>query len=97
MKWVITKAFAAPDAEFGPMQREVFGDPAIGQGSVELAEADTLPFRFRLLNGDGTLDYEGRSDDCDSVEAFDPLDWAMSYAGSTEIHYQQENGEWQLL
>lgn len=97
MKWVITKAFAAPDPQFGPMQRERFEDPAVGQGTVELEEADALPFRFRLLNDDGELDYEGRSDNCDSEAAFEPLDWATGYAGSTEIHYQQEDGEWQLL
>lgn len=93
MNWVITKAFAAPDPQFGPMQRELFEDPALGQGTVELAEADALPLRFRLLNDDGTLAYEGRSNHCDRA----PLDWAAGHSFSTEIHYQKEDGEWQQL
>jgi hypothetical protein len=91
MKWVITKAFAAPDPQFGPMQRELFEDPAVGQGTVALTAADDLPFRFRLINDDGVLVYGGRAE----TYGTDPLTWADGREGVTEIHYQQENGEWQ--
>lgn len=52
------------------------------------AQAALLKHRFRLLDDDGEIYYEGRSDDCDSERAFAPLDdFGQGYAGCTEIHY----------
>ena len=52
------------------------------------AKATLLSHRFRLLDDDGEVYYEGLSDDCDSEGAFAPLDdFGQSYAGCTEIHY----------
>lgn len=56
-----------------------------------------LIHRFRLLDGDDEVYYEGLSDDCDSGKAFAPLDdFGEGYAGCTEIQYLQ-NGIWMTL
>lgn len=52
------------------------------------AKASSLKHRFRLLDDDGEVYYEGVSDDCESECAFAPLDdFGQGYAGCTEIHY----------
>lgn len=52
------------------------------------AKASLLKHRFRLLDDDGEVYYEGVSDDCESERAFAPLDdFGLGYAGCTEIHY----------
>lgn len=51
-----------------------------------------LTHRFRLLDGDGEVYYEGLSDDCDSENAFAPLDdFGGGCAGCTEIQYLRTN------
>lgn len=51
------------------------------------AKAPLLKYRFRLLDDDGEIYYEGLSD-CNSQRAFAPLDdFGLGYAGCTEIHY----------
>ena len=58
------------------------------------AQAALLKHRFRLLDDDGEIYYEGLSDDSDSQGAFAPLDdFGRGYAGCTEIQYF-ENGIW---
>jgi hypothetical protein len=58
---------------------------------------DTLIHRFRLLDGDSEVYYEGLSDDCDSENAFAPLDdFGEGNAGCTEIQYHQR-GIWVTL
>ena len=52
------------------------------------AQAALLKHRFRLLDDDGEIYYEGLSDDCESERAFAPLDdFGQGYAGCTEINY----------
>lgn len=54
-------------------------------------------FKFRLLDDDGQVYYEGYSNDKDSEKAFMPLDnFGMPNAGCTEIQYW-ENGKWETL
>lgn len=49
---------------------------------------DTMIHQFRLLDGDREVYYEGLSDDCDSENAFAPLDdFGEGNAGCTEIQY----------
>ena len=61
------------------------------------AKAALLKLRFRLLDDDGEVYYEGVSDDCDAQQAFAPLDdFGKGYAGCTEIHYLTD-GEWRQL
>ncbi len=56
-----------------------------------------IKHRFRLLDGDGEIYYEGLSDNCDSQSAFAPLDdFGRGCAGSTEIHYFTK-GAWRQL
>jgi hypothetical protein len=72
---------------------------AIGTCSVDFqdSEPSLLSHRFRLLDGDGEVYYEGRSDDCDSQRAFAPLDdFGRGFAGCTEIRYLA-NGSWRAL
>ncbi len=62
----------------------------VGSASLNYDEANAalLKHRFRLLDDDGEIYYEGLSDDCDSQRAFAPLDdFGLGYAGCTEIHY----------
>jgi len=52
-----------------------------------------LTQRFRLLDDDGIVYYEGKATaDTD----FEPLDWAAANAGCTEIQYL-EQGRWEIL
>jgi len=72
---------------------------AVGTCSADFEDAKTssLKHRFRLLDGDGELYYEGRSDDCDSQQAFAPLDdFGVGFAGCTEIRYL-EHGRWESV
>ena len=56
-----------------------------------------IKHRFRLLDGDGEIYYEGLSDNCESQRAFAPLDdFGRGYAGCTKIHYLT-NGAWRQL
>ena len=51
--------------------------------------------KFRMLDDDGELYYEGYSDDDSS---FDPLDdFGTPNAGCTEIQYKDEKGKWSTL
>jgi len=57
-----------------------------------------LDFKFRLLDDDGIIYAYGYSDDCDSEEAFQPLDRYMPDYGCTEIQYKNSTtGEWETL
>ena len=70
-----------------------------GTASVNYDEtkAVLLKHRFRLLDDDGEIYYEGLSDDCDSQCAFAPLDdFGKGCAGCTEIHYFT-GGAWRQL
>ena len=61
------------------------------------AKAALLKHHFRLLDDEGEIYYEGKSDDCDSQRAFAPLDdFGQGYAGCTEIQYFQA-GFWRSL
>jgi hypothetical protein len=71
----------------------------VGTSSCDFIEAKNikLKHRFRLLDVDGEVYYEGLSDDCDSQRAFAPLDdFGCGYAGCSEIHYLT-NGAWSPL
>lgn len=58
---------------------------------------ESLIYRFRLLDGDGEIYYEGLSDDCDSENAFAPMDdFGEGNAGCTEIQYLQGD-VWEIL
>ncbi len=61
------------------------------------AKVALLKHRFRLVDDDGEVYYEGVSDDRDSQRAFAPLDdFGRGYAGCSEIHYLT-NGTWLRL
>lgn len=58
---------------------------------------DKLIHRFRLLDGDSEVYYEGLSDDCNFDNAFAPLDdFGEGNAGCTEIQYYR-SGIWEAL
>ncbi|HLM59883.1 MAG TPA: hypothetical protein VK308_03665 [Pyrinomonadaceae bacterium] len=79
--WKITKdRFAA----------EIEGRSAVGVGSVGIDQIDekTLTEKFRLLDDDGVIYFDGVSDDSTSQNAFDPLDdFGQLDSGCTEIQY----------
>jgi len=65
--------------------------------NFEKSKSALLNHRFRLLDDDGEVYYEGVSDDCASQRAFDPLDdFGSGYAGCTEIHYFSDD-KWNPL
>lgn len=69
----------------------------VGTSSCDYDETRALQHRFRLLDDDGEICYEGLSDDCDSQRAFAPLDdFGKGYAGCTGIDYFTD-GSWQEL
>jgi hypothetical protein len=81
MQWIITNDHIGTDCQ--------------GKGVYNRA-TENMPHRFKIYDGDGELYYEGRADDSDSQEAFEPLDWATGYAGATRIDYLR-NGQWETL
>lgn len=67
---------------------------AVGVYSRDYTDSKALPHRFRMVDGDGLIYYEGFSDDNNS---FDPLDdFGKGNAGCTEIHYMS-GGTWYQL
>ena len=71
----------------------------VGASSCNFDEgkAVLLKHRFRLVDDDGEIYYEGLSDDRDSQRAFAPLDdFGRGYAGCTGIHYLT-NSAWRQL
>lgn len=55
-----------------------------------------LPFKFRLLDDDREVYFEGLADDCDTEDAFAPLDHYGAAFGCTTIQYLR-NGSWETL
>lgn len=84
--WIITHDFIDQGKNDG-----------IGSCDFDESKKDSLVYRFRLLDGDGEVYYEGISDDSDSEEAFAPLDdFGEGYAGCAEIQYCR-TGIWETL
>lgn len=84
--WLITKDFLENGKDVG-----------ISSHNYNESMKDKLIHRFRLLDGDSEVYYEGLSDDCDSENAFAPLDeFGEGHAGCTEIQYRQ-SGIWETL
>lgn len=68
-----------------------------GWTSVDYVEGMDLPFRFRMLDDDRNVYYEGVSSDNDSDDAFAPLDHlGTPDAGCVSIEYLS-NGQWEEL
>jgi hypothetical protein len=93
--WVITK-----DLLFNP---QFDSHPIVGKGRYGLIYEspedpkliELMPHTFRLRDDDGILYYEGRTNDDSS---FDPLDWAMNYAGCTRLEFKNKaTGVWEPL
>lgn len=55
---------------------------------------EIYPHVFRLLDGDGKVNYYGRSRTCDDDAAFSPLEWAKADSGCTTIEYMDSWGDW---
>jgi Ca2+-binding EF-hand superfamily protein len=84
--WTITNDFIDGGGKAGTSSRNF--------NETEIAE---IAHRFRLLDGDGEVYYEGLSDNYESQGAFAPLDdFGRGYAGCTEIQYLV-NGAWRQL
>lgn len=52
---------------------------------------------FKLLDDDGELYAKGLCSDEDSENAFEPLDFASSEWGCTDIQFKNKNGRWESL
>jgi hypothetical protein len=79
--WKITKDF-------------IENGKSVGVRSVDCEDSVLLPFRFRMIDADRVVYYEGCSDDSDS---FDPLDdFGTGYAGATSIEYFRNSAFAQL-
>jgi hypothetical protein len=91
-RWVITKNVLDAD------DPEVTEDnPGVPKSIFEPDAKGGVP--FQLFDDDGELYYRGRHfGDWMSERGFDPLDWAMGYAGCTCIKYRDpETGKWEVL
>ncbi len=94
--WIITRDHMEPQSTrqiTGPynMRLEMLRRLEAGEGKP-----------FRLLDGDGNPDYEGRiivaPEDDGGELLFRPLDWAREDSGSASIQYRNEQtGEWEDL
>lgn len=112
MEWVITQDLIATDsstnrAGYAYLLKSVReklnaeNETLSARTAAKLAYAETLPFRFRLLDDDGNVYYVGKCGDLDNASceaAFGPLDWAMNDSGCTEMQYRKNtNEEWKTL
>lgn len=70
-KWVITKDIISDGDDVGVGNYK--GNPKF------------LDTRFKLYDDDGELYYKGRMSTDGGDDIFDPLDWAMSNVGCTEL------------
>jgi hypothetical protein len=75
---------------------------AVGmEGPWNLDTTIPLTQKFKIYDDDGELYYEGEygeNDNAHSDDVFGPLnDFGDPNAGATEIHYQNENGEWEMM
>ena len=93
MRWIIT-------ADHIDTNSHGVGDDENGKRVQTFVTAgDALSYDFRLYDDDGTLYYEGRTNDIneDEERAFAPLDWARYKAGCTYMTYRLHglhNTEW---
>jgi hypothetical protein len=84
--WTITKDFLEQPGAVGTCSAD-----------FDASNASSLKHCFRLLDGDGEVYYEGCSDDCDSQQAFAPLDdFGVGFAGCAEMRYL-EHGTWKPI
>ena len=88
--WLITK-----DNLADPEDKAGTNSNAVGLGSSNYRKDVLLPYRFRMLDDDGAVYYEGFC----SRESFQPLDdFGMPNAGCTMIEYwNNENHKWEVL
>jgi hypothetical protein len=78
--WIITKDFLEPRGRM------------YASSEYDMSKRPALTKRFRLLDGDGQVYYEGYSDDSDSEGAFGPLDdFGRDNAGCVCIEYLEES------
>lgn len=74
--------------------------PAVLPRSDDYIEGAELPIKFRLLDDDREVYYEGQGNDAwlngPEEIAFAPLDWATGFAGATELQYR-DSDEWKTL
>lgn len=59
-------------------------------------KVDGLPFKFRMLDGDGNAYFYGYNKTNNDNEAFGPLDDYGVAFGCTEIQYRND-GKWETL
>ena len=75
-------------------------DPSDGSyGTARTSEVSELMIhKFRIYDDDGELYLEGVASNQSYENAFEPLDWAMSMYGATEIKYKSlKTGKWETL
>ena len=81
--WIITNDFTSDGKCLGVSSRD-----------YEVEKGARLTRRFRLLDGDREVYFEGVSDDAETEDAFAPLDdFGEGYAGCASIEYF-ERGVW---
>ena len=81
--WIITNDFTSDGKCLGVSSRD-----------YEVEKRARLTRRFRLLDGDREVYFEGVSDDAETEDAFAPLDdFGEGYAGCASIEYF-ERGVW---
>lgn len=102
MAWIIDRDVLAE--QDSPDQRAKPGtyENAVGivGPSTYKGDGSELKYKFRMLDDDGELYYEGRCSSCDDDNALGPLDdFGTPNAGATTIQYWQagKGGGWKNL
>lgn len=69
-----------------------------GENVIVAKKPKNTPYKFRLLDDDGTVYAYGYSTSNDDEDAFEPLDDNETKYGVTEIQYRnEETGEYETL
>lgn len=94
MPWIIDRDLIADLTRKAPCNANAVG--MMGPRGYA-GDGSELNHRFRMLDDDGNVYYEGRNDTQDDDNAFGPLeDFGTPNAGCTDIQYRVR-GKWQSL
>lgn len=94
--WIIDRDVLAEDCPEEERPKAPCNDNAVGMVGPSSYKGDgsDLTHKFRMLDDDGEVMYEGRSASCDDEDAFGPLDdFGEPNAGATRIDYLRHNAD----
>lgn len=95
--WYIVAEYNLDDVEVHDLDTDKF-IPAVDVHSCEPFDREWCIYKFRLLDDNNVVYFEGYCDTNDDEEAFEPLDDFGDAFGCTKIeYYDPEKNIWEIL